>query len=32
VLCLSAEYSDGASVDQLIADDLVFARSSFANG
>jgi sugar phosphate isomerase/epimerase len=30
VLCLSAEYSDGAQVDRLAAEDLAFARSLFA--
>ena len=30
VVCLTAEYSDEASVDRLIAEDLAFARSLFA--
>jgi hypothetical protein len=30
VICLSAEYSDEAAVDRLIAEDIVFAKSLFA--
>lgn len=30
VICLTAEYSDEAAVDRLIAEDLAFARSLFA--
>jgi hypothetical protein len=29
VVCLTAEYSDQASVDRLIAEDLAYARSLF---
>ena len=29
-VCLTAEYSDEASADRLIAEDLAFARSLFA--
>jgi sugar phosphate isomerase/epimerase len=32
VVCLTAEYSDEASVDRLIAEDIVYARSLFAEG
>jgi sugar phosphate isomerase/epimerase len=30
VICMTAEYTDEASVDRLIAEDLAFARSLFA--
>jgi len=30
VVCLTAEYSDGASVERLISEDLLFARELFA--
>lgn len=30
-LCFSAEYSDGASVDRLIADDIAFAKALLTN-
>lgn len=30
VICLSAEYDDGASVNRLIAEDIAFAKSLFA--
>jgi hypothetical protein len=29
-VCLTAEYSDTAAVDRLIAEDIVYARSLFA--
>jgi sugar phosphate isomerase/epimerase len=32
VVCLTAEYSDHASVDRLIAEDIAFAKALFAEG
>ena len=32
VVCLTAEYSDHASVDRLIAGDIAFAKALFARG